>query len=131
MNVFEAFPNAIISGQFELGEVQLGTEVGTVFSSPALCDVVIDEGTYTATGRTPEAPYMTSDILLYAKPEQMPTLVTAKLTNGYMWHDKVNDLYYEIREASLGKNQETGIVEHIEFLLRPTEVALNGEAEDE
>lgn len=131
MNIFEAFPNAIVSNQFEIGEVEFGTEIGSVFSSSALCDVVVDEGTYTATGRAPEAPYMTSDILLYAKPEQMPTLVTAKLTNGYMWHDKVNDLYYEIREASLGKNQETGTVEHVEFLLRPTEVALNEDTDDE
>lgn len=129
MDIFEAFPNGIISEQFELGVAEFGTEVGTVFSDAKLCDVVVDEGTYTTTGRAPDTPYMDSGILLYAKPEQMPTLVTAKLTNGYMWHDKINDLYYEVREASLGKNQETGVVEHIEFLLRPTEVAIGGEDE--
>ncbi len=131
MDIFKAFPNAIVSNQFELGEAEMGTEIGTVFSNPVACDVVIDEGTQTSNGSAPEAPYISSDILLYARPEQMPTLVTAKLTNGYMWHDKVNDLYYEIRNANLGKNQETGVVEHVEFLLRPTEVALNEETEDE
>ncbi len=131
MDVFEIMPEAIVSDQFEIGQAEFGTEIGTVFSNAALCDVVIDEGTYNTSGRAPEAPYLTSDILLYAKPEQMPTLVTAKLTNGYMWHDKLNDLYYEIREASLGKDQETGNIEHAEFLLRPTEVALAGEMENE
>lgn len=131
MDIFEAFPNGIVSNQYELGEVQYGTELGTEFSSATLCDVVVDEGTYATTGRAPEVPYNTSDILLYAKPQQMPTIVTAKLTNGHMWHDKINDLYYEIREASLGKNQETGVVEHVEFLLRPTEVALvKGESDE-
>lgn len=126
MDAFEALPNAIITGQWELGEVQYGTELGTEFSNPQPCEVIVDEGTYTSRERTPDAPYEGSDILIYARPEQMPTLVTAKLTNGYMWHDVLNDFYYEIRDASLGKNQETGEVEHVEFLIRPTEVANDG-----
>lgn len=125
MNVFEALPNAVITNVWELGQVQNGTEIGKVFSDPATCDVIVDEGSFTTTERAPDAPYEDSDSLIYAKPEQMPTLLTAELTNGYMWHDKTNNLYYEIREASLGKNQETGQVEHVEFLVRPTEVALN------
>lgn len=131
MDIFDAFPHAIVSEQFEIGKADFGTEIGTVFSEASACDVVIDEGTYATTGRTPDVPYMTSDILIYARPQQMPTLVTAKLTNGYIWHDKINDLYYEIREASLGKNQETGEVEHVEFLLRPTEIAFAEENSDE
>lgn len=126
MDVFEAFPNAIISGQWELGEVEYGTDIGTEFSNPQPCEVIVDEGSYTTHERAPDAPYEDSDNLIYARPGQMPTLVTAKLTNGYMWHDAVNDIYYEIREASLGKNQETGQVEHVEFLIRPTEVANSG-----
>ncbi|MCM1218189.1 MAG: hypothetical protein NC548_27200 [Lachnospiraceae bacterium] len=126
MDVFNAFPNAIISNQWELGEVQYATEIGTQFANPKPCDVILDEGSFTARQKSPEIAYEDSDDLIYAKPEQMPTLVTAKLTNGYMWHDKLNDLYYEIRDASIGKNQETGEIEHIEFLIRPTEVASNG-----
>lgn len=125
MDVFRAFPNAVIYGQWELGEVQYATEIGTQFSNPDPCEVIVDEGSYTTKEKAPDAPYEDSDTLIYARPEQMPTLVTAVLTNGYMWHDKINDIYYEIRDASLGKNQETGQIEHIEFLIRPTEVAEN------
>lgn len=123
MDVFNAFPKAIISGQWELGEVNRATDIGDVFSNPVACDVIIDEGSYADAHRSPNADGESSDILIYAKPDQMPTLLTASLTNGYMWHDKLNDLYYEIREASQGKNQETGVVEHVEFLVRPTLVA--------
>lgn len=126
MDVFEAFPNAIISNQWELGMVKYGTEIGAEFTPIGPCDVIVDEGSYTAKERAPDASYEDSDNLIYAKPSQIPTLATAELTNGYMWHDVLNDLYYEIRDASLGKNQETGQVEHIEFLIRPTEVASNG-----
>lgn len=123
MDVFEAFSNAIISGQWELGQVQYATETGTVFRNPVSCDVIVDEGSFTSTSRTPDAPYEDSDNLIYARPEQLPTLVTAVLTNSYMWHDTANDIYYEIRDASLGKNQEAGQIEHVEFLIRPTEVS--------
>lgn len=127
MDIFSSFPNAIISTQYELGQLDRGTVVGNQFSDGKLCSVIVDEGSFTVTNRSPDAEYEDSDILIYARPSEMPTLVTAQLTNGYMWHDVVNDLYYEIREASLGKNQETGQVEHVEFLVRPTEVANNDE----
>ena len=123
MDVFNAFPKAIISDQWELGEVNRAPDIGDVSSNPVACDVIIDEGSYADAHRSPNADGESSDILIYAKPDQMPTLLTASLTNGYMWHDKLNDLYYEIREASQGKNQETGVVEHVEFLVRPTLIA--------
>lgn len=122
MDVFEAFPNAIIIDQWELVEVDKGTEVGTEIVSSKPCDVIVDEGSYASPNRTPDANYEESNILLYARATDMPTLATAALHNGYMWHDTLNDYYYDIEEASLGKNQETGVVEHIEFLLRQTEV---------
>lgn len=123
MDVFEAFPKAIISGLWEIGTIARGTEIGKVFTPVAMCDVIVEEGVYDVTDRSPSAEYQDSDTLLYAMPGQMPTLDTAVLANGYVWHNTGNDLYYEIRECSQGKNQATGEVEHIEFLLRPTEVA--------
>lgn len=126
MDVFNSFPNAVISDQWQLGQVEYATEIGTEFSNAKLCSVIVDEGSFADPNRSPNAAYEDSGILIYAKPEEMPTLVTAQLTNGYMWHDKANNLYYEIRDASLGKDQETGKVEHVEFLIRPTEVASNG-----
>lgn len=125
MDVFEAFPNAIISNQWALVEVQKDTEVGTEIVAGKLCDVIIDEGSYASPNRTPDANYEESNILLYARAINMPTLSTTALHNGYMWHDTINDCWYDIEEASLGKNQETGIVEHVEFILRQTEV-VNG-----
>lgn len=123
MDVFEAFPNGIIRNTWELGEVQRATEIGNVFQSIATCDVIIEEGVYDRSGRTPDADYQDSNILLYARPEDMPTLNTAALAAGYYWHNTATDQYYAIREASLGTNQETGVNEHVEFLLKPTEVA--------
>lgn len=125
MDVFEAFPNAIITDRWELGQLQSGTIHGKEFSNAIACDVIVDEGAYATPDRSPEVEYQESDTLVYAKPEQMPTLYTAQLTNAYLWHDTETDIYYEIREASLGKNQETGEVEHVEFLIRPTMVASN------
>lgn len=127
MDVFSCFPNAIISNQWELGEVERGTVRGKVFKNPVLCDVIVDESTYAVTDRSPSAEYEDSDTLVYAKPSQMPSLKTNLLASSYVWHDMESDIYYEIRECSLGKNQETGEVEHIEFLLRPTKVILQKE----
>lgn len=126
MDVFEAFPNAIISGQWALVGVEKGTEVGTEITSSQLCDVIVDEGSYASPNRTPNADYEESNILLYARANDMPTLATPALHNGYMWHDTFNDYYYAIEEANLGKNQGAGIVEHVEFVLRQTEVASDG-----
>lgn len=120
MDVFEAFDNAIVSGRWELGQLMTGTMVGKEFSNTVFCDVIVDEGSYARPDRSPEVEYQESETLIYARPEQMPTLSTSELTNGYMWHDAETDTFYEIRQASLGKNQETGEVEHVEFLIRPT-----------
>lgn len=122
MDVFEAFPNGIISNQYELGEVQYATEVGTTFSNGVVCDVIVEEETNVEFHRTPKANPEYTNMLIYARPEQMPTLATAQLTNGYMWHDVINNLYYGIVDTRLGENQETGVIEHIEFKVRQTEV---------
>lgn len=123
MDVFEAFPNGIIRDVWELGKVKRATEIGTVFNAIKTCDVIIEEGVYDRSGRTPNADYQDSNVLLYARPEDMPTLNTAALAAGYYWHNTVTDQYYAVREVSLGTNQETDTNEHVEFLLKPTEVA--------
>lgn len=125
MDVFEAFEEAIVSDRWELGQLVSGTLRGKEFSNPIACDVIVDEEAYANPDRSPEVEYQESDTLIYAMPEQMPTLHPAQLTNGYLWHDTETDTFYEIREASLGKNQETGEIEHLEFLIRPTLVAIN------
>lgn len=128
MDVFSCFPNAIIAGVWELGQVERGTMRGKVFSNPISCDVIVDESTYAMTDRSPNAEYEDSDTLLYAKPSQLPTVNTSMLAAGYIWHNKEANQFYEIREANIGKNQDTGTIEHIEFLLRPTKVVMNVES---
>lgn len=125
MDVFEAFPNGIVSDRWELGQLNSGTIRGKEFSNPITCEVIVDEGAYATPDRSPEVEYQESETLIYAKASQIPTLHTAQLTNSYLWHDLKTDIYYEIRQASLGKNQETGEIEHVEFLIRPTMVALS------
>lgn len=122
MDVFEAFPNAIISGVWEIGQVKRATVRGKQFSNAVTLDVIVDEGTYAVTDRSPSAEYESSDTLIYARASDMLTLDTAELAANYLWHNTVSNQYFEIREASLGKNQATGEVEHVEFLLRPTGV---------
>lgn len=124
MDVFEVLPNAVIMGVWMLGEVKRATIRGKEFSNPIACSVIVDEGTYAITDRSPSVEYENSETLLYAKPEEMPTLDTARLAASYLWYNPETKQYFNIRQASLGKNQETGAVEHVEFLLRPTE-ALN------
>lgn len=121
MDVFEVFPEAIISGIWALGEVKRATIHGKEFNNAETLDVIVDEGTYAVTDRSPDAEYESSDTLIYARASSMPTLDTAKLAAGYLWLNSNTGQYFEIREASLGKDQFLGKVEHVEFLLRPTE----------
>jgi len=121
VDVFSSFPEAIIAGVWELGEVKRGTRRGKEFSNPIVLDVIVDEGTYSVTDRSPSAQYEDSDTLVYARATDLPTLDTAKLGAGYMWHNTDTDTYYNIREANIGKDQAGGIIEHVEFRLRPTE----------
>lgn len=121
MDVFEAFPEAIISGEWQLGEVKRATVRGKKFSNPTTLKVIVDEGTYAVTDRSPSAEYETSDTLIYARASDLPTLDTAKLAANYLWYNLKTNGYFDIREANLGKNQDTGVVEHVEFLIRPTE----------
>lgn len=122
MDVFETFPNGIIDGVWMLGEVNRATIRGKEFSNPVTYPVIVDEGTYAVTDRSPSAEYEDSETLLYAKASDMPTLNTAKLAADYLWYNSETKQYFNIRHASLGKNQDTGQIEHAEFLLRPTEV---------
>ena len=124
LSIFEAFPNAIISGVWEISSFQHGTVIGNQFTRLNDLDVVVDEGQSSVVNTTPEA--LNSDILIYAYPCQLPTLDTNALVSGYMLHNKETDSYYEIIDAGIGKNQHTGYIEHIELKLLQTEVT-NGE----
>lgn len=121
ISIFEAFPNAIISGIWQIGTMQHGTIVGNTFNKVADIDVVIDEGNSSSVNTTPEA--IRSDLLIYVMPYELPTQSTNRLVSNYMLYDSANDYYYEIIDAGIGKNQHTGNIEHIELKVVQTEVA--------
>lgn len=125
IDVFKAFPNAVVSGVYSIGEYQRGSLEGNQFVKSADIDVIVDEGDSGRIGIAPEAEALEADLLLYAKPSQLPTTNPRALTAGFMVYDSAQDDYFAIIDASVGKNQETGVVEHIELLLRQTEV-ING-----
>lgn len=119
-SIFEAFPNAIVSGVWQIGICQHGTIVGNQFTGIEYLDVVVDEGSSSDVNTTPEA--LRSDLLIYAYPCQMPTLATNALVSGYMLYNAEENKYYEIVDAGIGKNQHTGAVEHVELKVVQTEV---------
>ena len=122
-SIFEVFPNAIISGVWEIGTCQHGTVVGNSYTKTNSIDVVIDEGYNSNINTTPES--LNSDMLIYVRVCQMPTLNTNQLVSNYMLYNSETDQYFEIVDAGIGKNQHTGFVEHVELKVVQTEV-VNG-----
>lgn len=125
MDVFSAFPNAIVSGVWQLGTIGQDTEVGIGFNKLADLDVIVDEIAIAELGMNPSPDELVSDTLLYVRPEQLPTLNASALVAGIMLYNSEQDLYYTIENAGVGKNQETGEIEHVELLIKPTETSAN------
>lgn len=125
LSIFKAFSNAIIYGVWQIGTSQRGTVTGSVFTKVADLDVVIDEGAAVNLTSTPEVLTSNrySDLLVYVKPEQMPTIRANKLVSGYMLYDSSEGDYYEIIDVGVGKNQHTGLIEHLELRVVQTEVS--------
>lgn len=123
LSIFEAFPEAIITGTWQIGSCQHGTLVGNEFKKIADIDVIVDEGTNANVGNTIES--LVSDLLIYVYPCQAVTWDSNKLVSNYMLYNLVEDSYYEIIDAGIAKNQHTGNVEHIELKVVQTEV-VNG-----
>lgn len=118
MDVFKAFPGAVVSGVYSIGSYQRGTLEGNQYIKEADLDVIVDEADMGDIGMAPNAETIDADLLMYAKPVQLPTTNPRALTAGYMIYDADNDDYFAIIDAGVGKNQQTGQVEHIELLLR-------------
>lgn len=119
LSIFEAFSFAIISGVWQIGTYTRGGVVGNVFTKTNDLDVIIDEENASTITSNPEN--LTTGMLIYVKPEQMPTLNTNELVSDYMLYDSENDDYYAITFASVGKNQHKGTIEHIELTVVQTE----------
>lgn len=126
LSIFEAFSFAIISGIWQIGKCQHGSVVGNQFVKYGDLDVIVDEENTSVIAQTPET--ISAGLLVYCKPEQLPTLNTNTLVSDYMLYDKQNDHYYEITFAGIGKNQHKGIIEHVELTLTQTDVVLSEES---
>ena len=122
MDIFTALPPAIVTDTWELGQVVRSTDVGKSFQSLGTRPVIVDEVDSSGFNQAPNADYIASDTLLFVHPEDLPTVATAALIADYLWHNVITDQYYEMKEVGVGKNQETGVIEHIEFLLHQTGV---------
>lgn len=124
VDVFSAFPGAIVSNVWQIAGYQAGTLIGAEFNATEAInlDVIVDEGDDTNINSGSNAQPIDADLLLYAKPEQLPTTNPRALVAGYLIHDSENDDYFAIVDASLGKNQDTGELEHVELLIKQTDV---------
>jgi len=129
MDVFSAFPGAVVTGVYSVGSYQQGTVEGDIYKKIADIDVIVDEGNSTRVNYAPNEEPLIADLLLYVKPSQLPTTNSRALCAGYMVHDKVNDDYFAITKADIGKNQENGQIEHVELYLRQTDIVLDEESE--
>ena len=119
MTVFEAFPNAIET--WSIIPVAYSTITGNQLDmkNAQNIDVIVDEGSSSDANQSPNYATINSDTLIYTKPSQMPTTDTSALVADYAIKSP-NGKIYEITDAGLGKNQELGIVEHIELKIRQT-----------
>lgn len=117
-DVFDVFPEAIVEGVWQIGPVKRSTVTGLTISEPVTVPVIVDSADETVRATAGGSPGVGQvDILLYLRPEDCPTLDTAELVNGYAVHNLETDKDYLPLIASLGKNQNTGAVEHVELEL--------------
>lgn len=125
LTVFEAFPNAIERNIWQIGQMAYSTITGNDLDADSLTyiDVIVDEGNSSEPNASPNAANTYSDILLYIRPEQSPTLDTAELIASYVVKNTTTDKLYAIIDAGIGKNQDSGVIEHIELKLRQTGAA--------
>lgn len=119
-SVFDAFPNAIVYNTWTIAEMAYSTIVGNELGTQSSIDVIVDEGSASEANASPNAANIASDTLLYLRPEQLPTLDTARLIAGYAITNTQTGKTYEILDAGIGKNQENGVVEHVEVKIRQT-----------
>lgn len=121
MTVFQAFPNAL--EEWSIAPVAYSTITGnTVDADEAQnIDVIVDEGNNSTPNASPNAAGIASDTLLYCQPNQLPTIDTAELVANYAVADQYGKTY-AIIDAGIGKNQDEGIIEHVELKIRQTGV---------
>lgn len=122
ITVFQAFPNAI--EKWQIVPMAYSTITGNVLDNAKAktIGVIVDEGNASDANPSPNAQDATSDTLIYTNPNEMPTIDTSELVASYAI-EAPNGKVFEIVDAGLGKNQDNGVIEHIELKLRQTGVS--------
>ena len=120
LTVFQAFPNGIEHEIWQIGQMAYSTITGNDLDTDSLTyiDVIEDEANDSEPNNSPSYANTNSDTLLYVRPEQMPTIDTAELIASYAVKNTTTDKLYAIIDAGIGKNQDNGVIEHIELRLR-------------
>lgn len=118
MDVFDAFPNGI--EEWGIAKASYSTLTGNKYEEAIKIHVIVDEAQSTEPNQAPDAQAINADTLLYAMPDELPTLDTAELCASYIVKPWQSDKLYAIIDAGIGKNQETGIIEHVELRVRQT-----------
>jgi len=113
--VFGAFPFAEESG-WSIGRASRGTERGTVWEELGEITPIVSDGTSGDFYTSPNASTVSCDLLLYVRPDQLPTAnPNALLDYGVMSPDGE---YFDVVQALIGRNQDNTSVEHIELMLQ-------------
>ena len=120
LTVFQAFPNGIEHEIWQIGQMAYSTITGNALDDDSLTfiDAIVDEANDSEPNASPNAAVTYTDTLLYVKPDQMPTIDTAELIASYAVKNTQTDKLYAIIDAGIGKNQDNGVIEHIELRLR-------------
>lgn len=120
LTVFQAFPNGIEHEIWQIGQMAYSTITGNALDDDSLTfiDAIVDEANDSEPNASPSAAVTYTDTLLYVKPDQMPTIDTAELIASYAVKNTTTDKLYAIIDAGIGKNQDNGVIEHIELRLR-------------
>jgi len=121
MDIFTSFPNAIVTDVWELGTVSRSTEVGKSYEKLGYIDCIVDEEVTGGQNNSPSADYITSQTMLFVKPEALAQYNIGQMVANFMIKNTETDQLYEITGVGVGQNQETGVVEHLELLIQPTE----------
>lgn len=129
MDVFSAFSHAIVSGVWEIGSVIKATERGDIYKKISGLDVIVEEETDITVNRSPNADYIQAGTLVYVKPSQLPTLTPAAISGKYLLKNTETNQIYSIKSTDIGKNQETGQIEHVELWIEPQEAIEDGDSD--
>lgn len=123
MTIFDEFADAREDG-WMLGEVERATEIGTVFSKVADLHPIVSDADTADFNKSPNQDIVVYDLLIYVEPSEMPTTDISLIVAKYVVRSP-EGRFYNITQAATGRNQQEGVIEHLELKLAITSVEEN------